>query len=177
VPFTVRDAQIFDAPAIASIHLRAWEQLYSADLPAFVANLNKGDMTRTWGDAIAHASGGDSPYSVLVAESGTNRVVGFAAVSPLFDPDGGKGTAELMALYVDPDHQRLGHASRLLTAAADAARTRTHATRLSTWVAAIDYMRQRFLKQSGFGADGSERSWRTPEGDMVDEQRWSTLLE
>jgi GNAT superfamily N-acetyltransferase len=172
----VRAAAPLDAPALAAIHRANWLALLGLDLPGLEASLDAAGLTQTWGNAI-QLSGGDGPYAVLAAEDAGGAVVGFAALGPLLDPDGGKGAAELVALWVSPDHQRAGHGSRLLEASADAARRLQAASRLSHWVARQDVFRQRFLRSAGFGADGAERSWQAPTGEIIDEARWSARLD
>ncbi|MDR1441916.1 MAG: GNAT family N-acetyltransferase [Bifidobacteriaceae bacterium] len=172
---SVRAATVLDAPALAAIHKANWLKLLGPDLPDLNSTLNSQDLTQTWGNAIALATG-DGPYAVLVATDANGVTVGFTALGPLLDPDAAPQAAELVALWITPTHQRLGHGSRLLAAAADQARHLQHATRLSHWVARQDILRQRFLRTTGFGADGAERSWRTPTGEIIDESRWSTQL-
>jgi GNAT superfamily N-acetyltransferase len=181
---SVTEAGPLDAPAMAAIQLDCWSELYGPALPGLVAGLDPAVVAQSWAQAVAN-SAGPSPYGVMVAVDAeapagsanpAAQVVGFAAWGPSVDPDGGAGVAELAGLYVAPAHQRKGHASRLLAAVAGLAPTKTGATRLTTWVYAGDYIRQRFLKSVGFDADGAQRSWRTPDGDLVDEARWSTLL-
>jgi GNAT superfamily N-acetyltransferase len=137
--------------------------------------LDEAGLAQHWGRAIA-LSAGDGPYAVFVSAH-DQSVAGFAALGPLLDPDSGQGSAELVALWVAPDHQRQGHGSRLLAAVAEAARRPPVASRLSHWVARQDIFRQRFLGSAGFGADGAERSWRTPSGEIIDEARWSARLD
>jgi GNAT superfamily N-acetyltransferase len=176
VPNSVRAAQPLDAPALAAIHRANWLSLLGPDLPGLEETLNSAGLTQSWGNAIA-LSAGNGPYAMLVAE-GTLRdlVVGFAALGPALDPDGIKDAAELVALWVAPEHQRAGHGSRLLAAAADAAHSLQRAARLTHWVARQDVFRQRFVRSAGFRADGAERSWRAPGGEIIDEARWSTRL-
>jgi ribosomal protein S18 acetylase RimI-like enzyme len=176
VPNSVRAATLLDAPALAAIHRANWLALLGPDLPGLESTLDASGLTRTWGQAIALAAG-DGPYAVLAAEDEGAAVVGFAALGPSLDPDGGNGAAELVALWVAPARQRSGHGSRLLSAAADAARRLQQATRLSHWVARQDVFRQRFLRSAGFGADGAERSWQAPTGEIIDEARWSALVD
>jgi GNAT superfamily N-acetyltransferase len=166
---------VFDAPALAAIHRANWLRLLGPDLPGLQTTLDAAGLTQNWGNAI-NLSAGAGPYAVFVAEDADGSAVGFAALGPLLDPDGGKGAAELVALWVAPEHQRAGHGSRLLEAAADAARRLVQATRLSHWVARQDIFRQRFLHSAGFGADGAERSWQAPTGELIDEARWTAAL-
>ena len=73
-------------------------------------------------------------HRVLVACDGP-RVVGFAASAPV------EQGIEVVALEVDPDHQRGGHGSRLLTACVDLAREHG-AVHLQTWVLDDDAARR-----------------------------------
>ncbi|MDR2374031.1 MAG: GNAT family N-acetyltransferase [Bifidobacteriaceae bacterium] len=176
MPNSVRDATPLDAPALAAIQRHNWLTLLGPDLPHLEATLDAASLALTWADAIGLA-GGAGPYAVLAAEAEDGGVAGFAAIGPLLDPDAGEGGAELVALWVAGEQQRLGHGSRLLAAAADAARRLQRATRLAHWVAHQDVFRQRFLKSAGFGRDGAERSWQAPGGELVDESRWSARLD
>jgi GNAT superfamily N-acetyltransferase len=175
VPNSVRAAVLLDAPALAAIHRANWLGLLGPDLPGLEDALNNAQLTQHWGQAVT-LSAGSGPYAVLVAES-EGVPVGFAALGPLLDPDGGEGGAELVALWVAPDRQRQGHGSRLLAAIASQARSLQGATRLSHWVARQDVYRQRFLRTAGFGPDGAERSWQAPSGEIIDESRWSARLD
>jgi GNAT superfamily N-acetyltransferase len=166
---------------MATAQRACWIELFGDDLPGLEATLDQVALTRAWREAIVLA-GGEGPYAVFSALDEADRVVGFSALGPLLDPDGGGGgsgakAGELVALWVTPSHQRAGHGSRLLAAIAGAARSSSaEFDRLSHWVARQDIHRQRFLRAAGFGPDGAERSWQTPAGELVDEQRWSALL-
>jgi len=174
---SVRPATILDAPALATIQRACWHQLYQPIWPAVSELLAAGSVSATWGEAITLADASPvSPYHVFVAVNQAEKVVGFAALAPSFDADAGPGLSDLVALYVLPEAQRCGHGSRLVSAVAAAGRAGT-VQRLVCWVYAGDYIRQRFLKQLGFGADGATRSWRTPDGDLIDEARWGTRLD
>src|SRR5665647_3574819 len=85
---------------------------------------------------------------------------------------------EVLALEVDPDHQRGGHGSRLLTACVDLAR-QEGARYLATGVLEGDEVRERFLAASGLGPDGGRRQLAIgTAGDdrSVVENRWTCLL-
>lgn len=170
----VRAARSGDAEALGSVHARAWAQAYAGLLPDGPLAARPEQLAQAWHDAVTDPP---SPqHRVLVATEGAD-VVGFAAVGPGADADAVEGEdAELVVLLVDPDRQRRGHASRLLSACADTLRERGF-QRLRGWVPEADAARAAFLATSGFGLDGAARvldagDTRTP----VREVRWSAAL-
>lgn len=147
---SVRPAAAGDVQAIGAVHSRSWRAAYVDLLPAGVlAGLDPGALGRAWDAAVTDPP---SPaHRVVVACSGPT-VVGFAAV----DPDG-----ELVALLVDPSHQRRGHGSRLLSAAVDHLRG-TGASLLVAWCPLEDTARREFLTSAGLRPDGAWRELEVP---------------
>lgn len=167
---SVRPATPEDDAAVARVQLRAWRASHTDLLGAEVLEaLDVAAVREQWARAITAPP--SATHRVLVACEGA-RVVGFAASAPT---EGSEGV-EVLALEVDPDHQRSGHGSRLLTACVDLAREdgRRH---LQTWVLDDDEPRERFLSSSGLGPDGARRELGLgtgPDGltHAVDEHRW-----
>ena len=151
---SVRVARAADAPAIGAVQLRAWRSSYPDLLPAAtLANLTAPDLAAGWQTAVT--SPPSARHAVLVACAGP-IVVGLGAVGPSGDGDAAPTDAELVALEVDPAHQRLGHGSRLLAAVADTAREHGF-TALRAWVPASDDARRAFLESAGMRPDGGRR--------------------
>jgi GNAT superfamily N-acetyltransferase len=98
-------------------------------------------------------------------------VVGVAASVPTQDGAG----LEVTALEVDPEHQRAGHGSRLLTACVDLGREHG-ATEVTTWVLDGDDAREAFLAGSGLGPDGAVRTLAAGPDREVVERRWAAEL-
>jgi ribosomal protein S18 acetylase RimI-like enzyme len=168
---SVRPAVPEDAVAIAGTQLRAWRTDHADVLGADVLDLiDAGAVRERWSAAIEHAP--TPGHRVLVAVAGP-RVVGVAASVPT-DVDGAVGI-ELTAFEVDPDHQRSGHGSRLLTACVDLGRA-DGATSLVTWVLDGDDAREAFLAGSGLGHDGTARTLATGPDREVVERRWVAEL-
>jgi len=166
---SVRPALPEDAVAIAGTQLRAWRTDHAEVLGADVLDLIDATAVRErWSAAIEHAPSPD--HRVLVACDGP-RVVGVAASVPTDDGAG----IEVTALEVDPEHQRAGHGSRLLTACVDLGREHG-ATEVATWVLDGDEARESFLGGAGLGPDGAQRSLATGPGRDVVERRWTALL-
>ena len=168
---SVRPATPEDDEAVARIQLRAWRHSHAGLLgDAVLDQLDTGAVRAQWAQAIRVPP---SPaHLVLVACDGA-RVVGFAASAPVEDG------VEVLALEVDPDHQRGGHGSRLLTACVDLARDRG-AHHLRTWVLDGDAAREQFLASAGLGQDGARRELgvdAAPQGARpVTETRWGAEI-
>lgn len=169
---SVRPATAADEAPITRTQLRAWRQSHARAVGADVLErLDAGVVAAQWGSALTAPP---SPHRhVLVACDGP-RVVGVVAWVPA------QAGVEVVALEVDPDHQRGGHGSRLLTACVDLARE-AGAEHLSTWVLDGDDARAQFLGSAGLGPDGATRELGVapgPDGSMrtVAERRWSALI-
>jgi GNAT superfamily N-acetyltransferase len=161
---SVRTAAAADVPAIGAVQARAWHSDYARLLPDDVlAALDAGTLAEAWRGAVTTPP--TSGHRVLVACAGPT-VVGFAAVEP-----GG----ELVALLVDPAHQRRGHGSRLLNAVADVVRE-GGGQQLSAWSPVEDAPRTEFLASAGFAPDGARRSLALPGGGTLDETRLVAVL-
>lgn len=159
---SVRPAVPGDEDDVTRVQVTAWRSTHESALGDGVVDaLDTAVMRDRWAAAIAAPPG--PGFAVFVALDGP-RVVGFAAVAP----------GQLMALEVEPDHQRAGHGSRLLAAAVDRLRS-DGAQELVTWVLDDDSARERFLSSAGLGPDGTERVLATGVRDVV-ERRWSALL-
>jgi len=151
---TVRVARPGDTPAMGAVQLRSWRRSYAGLLPeAALAGLSTGQLAAGWDRAVSAPP--TARHAVLVACAGP-IVVGLGAVGPSGDGDAAPTDAELVALEVDPAHQRLGHGSRLLAAVADTAREHGF-TALRAWVPASDDARRAFLESAGMRPDGGRR--------------------
>lgn len=163
---SVRPATPGDEDAVAAVQVRAWQASHGGLLGADVLeHLDVEAISRQWSQAISTPPSPE--HRVLVACDGP-RVIGFAASAPVEDG------VEVVALEVDPDHQRGGHGSRLLAACVDLARERG-ARHLQTWVLEGDDARERFLSGAGLGADGAQRELGMRGGAeprAVRERRW-----
>ncbi len=147
---SVRPATAGDVAAVGAVHSRSWRTGYADQLPADVlAALDPEALAQAWSGAV---SSPPSPrHHVLVACAGST-VVGFLASDD---------TGEVVGLHVDPAHQRRGHGSRLLAAAADLARA-DGIPALSAWCPVADGARRGFLGSAGFGPDGAWRDLEVP---------------
>ncbi len=172
---SVRLARTSDVDAIADVQVRAWRQAYAHLLPSDVlTTLDPSEMAFEWGRALL--SGEAHRVFVAVAE-GSGAIVGAASVGPTGDPDlEGLTIGEIGALFVDPDHQRAGHGSRLMHAAIDMLRG-TGVNECVTWIALDDEPRRAFFVSAGWGPDSAFRDLQIPSGDeTIREVRLVTAL-
>lgn len=163
---SVRRARSSDVPAIAAVQARAWRQAYAGLLPEqVVAQLAPERFVAAWRAEIGASGEQAAGSAVFVALSGAT-VVGAASVRP-----GG----ELATLVVDPDRQRQGHGSRLLSAAADTLRE-AGVAEVHAWAPSADEARLRFLTSAGLQPDGVQRVLRSDDGGEVVEIRLHAVL-
>ncbi len=113
---TVRRATTADAERIAQIHVRSWRAAYRGVLSdELLDGLSVAERERRWRELLDE--GGDRRLT-LVAERDDGGLTGLCSVAtPSLEVDDGEATAEVGALYVDPDHWRQGAGSTMLAAA------------------------------------------------------------
>jgi GNAT superfamily N-acetyltransferase len=164
---SVRPADAVDDAAITRVQLRAWRSSHARELGAdLLEHVDVAAVREQWAAAITAPP--SRAHRVLVACEGA-RVVGFAASAPT------EGGVEVVALEVDPEHQRHGHGSRLLAACVDLAH-QDGAGHLETWVLDGDADREQFLAAAGLAPDGARRELAIDEGRTVAEHRWAAVI-
>ena len=151
---SVRVAWADDAPAIAELQLRTWQEQYAGLLPPDALPRDIGAAAAAWQASLSRPP--DARNRVLVALE-RNRVVGFAITAPASDPDCDPlADGELMELTVAPDERGKGHGSRLLQAAVDTLQA-DHFSRAVLWAIAGDDTLRAFLGEAGWAADTAHR--------------------
>ena len=89
-----------DAEGIAAVHVRSWQAAYRELLPqAYLDGLRIPDRAASWRRELAALAEDRRPWVALLEE----QVRGFVVAGPSRDDDCGPETAEVYALYVDPD--------------------------------------------------------------------------
>ena len=159
---SVRPAVPGDDVAMTAIQVGAWRSSHADVLGDDVLDaLDTVRMREQWAAAISSPPG--PGFAVLVACAGAD-VVGFAAVAP----------GQVLALEVEPRHQRGGHGSRLLAAAVDRLRrdgAGEGVRRVLDGDAAGDAVRGGGRR----GPDGRTRTLATGLRDVV-ERRWTAEI-
>ncbi len=140
----IRRAAPRDAEAIARVRIDGWRTAYRGLIPAaYLEGMQVDASTALW-DKILTA--GPNSASVFVATRG-DEVVGFAAGNILGEPRFGLD-AELTAVYLRPDFQRVGIGRRLIAAVVDAQR-RHGATGMIVWLIAANKPARAFYEALG----------------------------
>jgi GNAT superfamily N-acetyltransferase len=128
---SIRRATAGDAPAIAQVRVDSWRSTYRGMIPdAYLDGMQVEASTALW-DRVLTA--GPNTTCVFVAEHGSD-VVGFSCGNRLAEPKHGFD-AELAAVYLRREFQRIGFGRRLVYAVAEAQMAHA-ATGLITWVIA-----------------------------------------
>ena len=106
----IRQADIDDALAIATIHVRSWQHAYRDFLPGDqLASLSIAEREQQWKRHLDPAN----PVETVVIE-GNGEVMGFASWAII--PDSQPVTAMLFSMYLDPAAMGKGYGSALMQA-------------------------------------------------------------
>jgi GNAT superfamily N-acetyltransferase len=141
---TIRRATVQDAGAIARVRVDCWRATYRGLIPdAYLDAMDVAASTALWDRVLSAAP---NTTSVFVADD-DGEVVAFAAGNMLEEPRDGLD-AELSAVYVRRDRQRMGIGRRLVDAVARAQRT-YGAHGLIVWVIAGNKGARAFYEQLG----------------------------
>jgi GNAT superfamily N-acetyltransferase len=162
-----RLARTSDIDDIARVQCAAWLQLSPDAVRAADLRLDPADLAASWADAILHPpSPGHRLLVAIDASTGSDLVVGYAAIGPSEDPDLPADTGEIFDLQVDPEHLRAGHGSRLMTACVDMLR-QAGAPEATVWVVLDDEPRRAFWQSAGWGPDSARRTLSLGEDDLA----------
>lgn len=152
----LRTATLADVPAIADIHVRAWQRTYRGMMPDdFLDALAPEQRYARWEADIASP---DAEMTVIVAaDLSSGRIVGFCSVCPQKHPAPGDvalpGAGEIYTMYVDVDDAGRG-TGRHLIEAAEARMRAMEFTRGVLWMLADNASARGFYERMGWRADG-----------------------
>lgn len=160
-----------DCPAIAGVHVQAWQHAYRHLLrPAYLDGLSVDRREAAWRQVLAEGR------SELLVARVEGRVAGFASFGACRDDDAPPGRGELWALYASPHVWTQGVGLALWRAAA----TRLAACgfhEASLWVLAGNARAIRFYDTVGFAADASSAKQFDLGGALVREVRYIARLQ
>lgn len=152
----IRLATPDDAPAIARVHIRSWQQAYRGQLPdSFLEALDASLERRTTNWAAQIEASERSRQQVLVAER-DGALLGFAACGPAQGTPPDLQLGEVYSIYLDPNEWSRGYGRPLLQAATDRLR-RAGFTEAILWVLDTNQRARRFYDRAGWKPDGQTK--------------------
>lgn len=142
-----------DAAAIAALHIRSWQSAYNGLLSA--AYLNALDATAGRRVNFLTNAIADGKPSIRVAEL-KGRLVGWSSFGLSRDDDANAETAELMAIYLDPQVWNQGIGTALWVDVQNAMRVEGFA-HVTAWVLDGNERARRFYLKQGFTAQAASQ--------------------
>ena len=170
---TIRRATSGDAVALATVHVRSWQWAYQGQVPdAYLEQLGQtlGERIEARHTQLEHVP---PEYRWWVAEY-TGRLVGFAITRPSEESDAAPLTAEVLALYLDPEAVGRGIGRTLFAHAVADFRQRGF-RQATLWVLESNARARRFYEAAGWTPDGGRKSEERP-GFLLHEVRYRILL-
>lgn len=143
-----------DVPAVARIHVSAWQAAYEGIVPAdYLATLSVDARAGYWSEAIRAGH-----PELWVARVG-GEVAGWVALGPCRDEGAGPSDGEIWAIYVAAPFWSLGVGKALWLRARERLAEREFRT-ASLWVLAENARAIRFYRAAGFAPEaGSAKTF------------------
>jgi ribosomal protein S18 acetylase RimI-like enzyme len=171
MPATIRPATPKDAQRLAEIHVSAWQAAYRGQLDdEYLDGLKVDDRLEQHRRSLQEQR---TDWRTWLAEDG-GRVVGFAVTGPSEDADAERTTAEVYAIYLEPDRVGTGLGRDLFAHAVEDLRERGFDA-VTLWVLETNERARRFYEVAGWKPDGSITSERV-DCEMRPTVRYRTTL-
>ena len=171
MPATIRPATPKDAQRLAEIHVSAWQAAYRGQLDdEYLDGLKVDDRLEQHRRSLQEERG---DWRTWLAEDG-GRVVGFAVTGPSEDADAERSTAEVYAIYLEPDRVGTGLGRDLFDHAVTDLRERGFDA-ITLWVLETNERARRFYEAAGWRPDGTITSERV-DCEMRPTVRYRTTL-
>jgi len=156
VPIRIREGEQRDIEAIATIHVRAWQDAYRGQLSDdYLEGL---DIAERIPQTRSMIEGSPPEFRVWVSQDDED-IVGFAVTGPSQDADADPKTGEVYAIYLDPSRVGTGAGRALFEHAVADLRARGYST-ATLWVLESNERARRFYEAAGWATDGASTSER-----------------
>lgn len=154
----VRPAEPSDAPALAALHVRAWQAAFRGLIDDEQLDAHTvASRARLWGDLLDAASDADPTRLRTLVAIERATLLGFCSFAWMSrDADAAPLTGEVVALYVEPRLWRRGVGTALLHAAMSDLRA-ADCAHVTLWTLADAAASRRFYARHGFQPDGAEQ--------------------
>lgn len=143
--FNIRMANLCDAEAIASIHIRTWQKMYREFIPEnILKNLSLAERTQQWTNLLKQK------VDVLLIEI-DHQAVGFTSICLFRGVKTKSSIGEISAIYISPQYWRRGLGSKLCEAAFSELAKQGY-NKVSLWVLEANEQARAFYEALGFNA-------------------------
>lgn len=151
----IRPARVADAGAIATVHVRSWQDTYQGLLPQdYLDGLSIAERAGRWRHRLAGITRPAADVLVVWRDAVT---VGFAGFGPTRDANADPArTAEITTIYLLAEARGAGLGKRLMAAAVDKLAAAGYAE-ATLWVLAGNARARRFYAGAGWAADGTAK--------------------
>ncbi|AOK30743.1 MULTISPECIES: GNAT family N-acetyltransferase [Burkholderia] len=141
----IRRATLEDAFRVASIHVDSWKKAYREIIPRdYIERITHQTRLTYWKEVLA-----TNNLAVFVYVDDAGNILGWAATGPDREEPDVVTTAEIQAMYVDPEHIGKGIGSRLLEYIV-AELVTVGTSRVTVWVLERNEPAMRFYHTRGF---------------------------
>ncbi len=149
--FQFRRALPCDGPGLAKVQVRSWQAAYRGRIAnTYLQGLSVEQKAKDWEKTFQS----NAAYTLLAQEKDGQTIVGFVTLGSCREGDASQGgLLELWAIYIDPDHWRMGLGKKLTRLAMEECRRRK-VGRLILWVLESNSEAQKFYQDLGFQRDG-----------------------
>jgi ribosomal protein S18 acetylase RimI-like enzyme len=159
----IRPATGADALAIATVHVRSWQEAYRGLVPQNHLDGLDPDRSRVQWESVLETTAWPSTGTLVLVESDTSpttsteKIVGFAGLSATRDDDDDPtSVGELQTLYLAPGAWHRG-AGSLLLRAAQIQLGRAGFSTASAWVLETNLRARTFYERHGWRFDGASK--------------------
>lgn len=165
----IRHATPDDAARIAEIHVKSWQASYRGIIPDTYLNSLEGNQRQTLWSKFA-----SKPEASILLATDSKAIIGFCHMGIARDTDVLQA-AEIMAIYIDPNHERKGAGNALITHAISQAR-QSGFKKIILWVLEANHPAKQFYHAMNFTPDGTYRSI-TIAGSTLTEIRFHQIIQ
>ena len=151
--FTIRHAELKDAPGIARVHVETWQTHYSGQVPdEYLIGLSIEKRKKEWTEILSNPK----PTNLYLVAEEAGKIVGFCSVGPSRDQDASGDTGEIYAIYILPSKQGQGIGAALMDAGLNFLKEKSFKAAI-LWVLKTNNPTIKFYESKGWKADGHEK--------------------
>jgi Acetyltransferases len=153
--FSIREATVSDARAIAQVHVEGWRWAFQGQVPdAVIDGLDVARREQEW--IVGFTDDWHDGDACFLAEDDTGRAVGFVACGPAADAyvSAPPNSGEIYSIFLRKDARGTGVGRELFARAVQSLRANGFTTGV-LWVLESNELARRFYEVAGWAWDGT----------------------